>query len=142
MSAFKLVIFDFDDTLLDDTASTHAGLRALMERHDLHHVSFTEFHARHQQIIDDLSPRLFAGEIDGNQARVLRFGQLMTDYGAQEADGHAANELYRAAYKAAWQLCNGAKEVLSHLKGEGYRLALFSNYVREVQMEKVGRFAQ
>lgn len=136
----KLVIFDFDDTLLDDTASTQAGLRALIERHGLHHVSFTELHARHQQIIDDLSPRLFAGEIDGNQARLLRFGQLLTEYGVQEADGNVANELYRAAYKAAWQLCDGGREVLTHLKGEDYRLALLSNYVREVQMEKVERF--
>lgn len=136
---FQAVIFDFDDTLLDDTASTRAGLAALAEAHQLSPDPARLF-ARHAEIINDLSPLLFRGEINGHQARVLRFERLLTELGVPQPDGEAANQIYRAAYKNAWALCEGAAETLQTLRGAGYRLGLLTNYVREVQVEKIDQF--
>lgn len=140
MKSIQAILFDLDDTLLDDTASTRAGLRALALQQGLDHVPAAAFQARHQEIIEELAPRLFAREVNATQARVLRFEQLLREFGAARPDGQAANTLYRRAYREAWTLCEGVQDTLQVLRSSGYRLAVLSNYVAEVQREKLEHF--
>lgn len=70
--------------------------------------------------------------MDAHGARVLRFERL-TELGVEHPDGEAATHLYRAAYRAAWTLCDGALAGLQDLKARGLKIAVLTNYVRKVQ---------
>lgn len=140
MSHIQAVIFDLDDTLLDDTASTQAGLRALLAAHQLEPGDFGAVCQRHTQLIEEIAPRLYQGEITPDQARELRFARLLGELGAVDVDGKTANLLYREAYRTNWQTCPGALDLVQHLQSQGFKLALLTNYVREVQMEKIVQF--
>ncbi|MBZ9751966.1 HAD family hydrolase [Deinococcus sp. HMF7604] len=139
MTPLRAVILDLDDTLFDDTACTHAGLRALATGHRLTldpHDLFAQ-HAAHIRAID---PLLFRGELTAHGARVLRFTRLLTDLGVPAPDGEAATHTYRSAYRQAWTLLDGAGALLSTLRAAGLKLAVLTNYVREVQAEKLAHF--
>lgn len=140
MFPIQAVIFDLDDTLLDDTASTHAGLRALFQEHGLTPQDFGAVSRRHTEIIEFIAPALYRGEINADQARERRFALLLSEAGVPAPDGRAANQLYREVYRANWKLCAGALDLLQTLRAEGLKLALLTNYVREVQMEKIAQF--
>lgn len=135
----RAVIFDLDDTLFDDTGCTHAGLRALAAQSGLS-VPPGELFARHAAHIRAIDPLLFRGELTAHGARVLRFTRLLTELGVPDPDGEAATVTYREAYRAAWAPLPGAAEVLHELRAAGLRLAVLTNYVREVQALKLAHF--
>ncbi|THF88067.1 HAD family hydrolase [Deinococcus sp. KSM4-11] len=139
MQHLRAVILDLDDTLFDDTACTRAGLGALATRHgiDLHPDDLFARHAAHIHAID---PLLFRGEIDAHGARVLRFTRLLTELGVPNPDGEGATVTYRESYRAHWQLLAGANTLLHTLRGRGLKTAILTNYVREVQHEKLSHF--
>lgn len=136
----RAVIFDFDDTLFDDAACTRAGLAELARLHSVTHWTPQATFARHAEVIDEISPRMFSGQLTGHTARVERFTRLLTEWGIANPDGEAATHAYRAAYTRAWTLIDGATEVLGELHGRGLRTAILTNYVQEVQLEKLRFF--
>lgn len=133
------VILDLDDTLFDDSACTHAGLGAVARAHGLS-VDPTELFARHAAHIRAIDPLLFSGQLSAHGARVRRFSGLLTELGAADPDGEAATLTYRAAYREHWRLLPGAPDVLRDLRAAGLRLAVLTNYVREVQGQKLAHF--
>ncbi|GAA5435289.1 HAD family hydrolase [Deinococcus aquaticus] len=135
----RAVILDLDDTLFDDSACTHAGLRAVAHAHSLS-VDPADLFARHAAHIRAIDPLLFSGQLSAHGARVRRFAGLLTELGAAHPDGEAATLTYRAAYRKHWQLLPGAPEVLRDLRAAGLRLAVLTNYVREVQGQKLAHF--
>nr|WP_254606020.1 HAD family hydrolase [Deinococcus sp. JMULE3] len=135
----RAVIFDLDDTLFDDTGCTHVGLRALAAQSGLS-VPPAELFARHAAHIRAIDPLLFRGELTAHEARVLRFTRLLTELGVPDPDGEAATVTYRGAYRAAWAPLPGAADVLRDLRAAGLRLAVLTNYVREVQALKLTHF--
>ncbi|GGR78387.1 HAD family hydrolase [Deinococcus sedimenti] len=135
----RAVIFDLDDTLFDDTSCTHAGLRALAAHSGLS-VPPAELFARHAAHIRGIDPLLFRGELTAHAARVLRFTRLLTELGVPDPDGEAATVTYRGAYRAAWAPLPGAAGVLRDLRAAGLRLAVLTNYVRDVQAQKLAHF--
>ncbi|UBV41773.1 HAD family hydrolase [Deinococcus taeanensis] len=135
----RAVILDLDDTLFDDTGCTHAGLRALAEAHDVR-TEPGELFRRHAARIREIDPLLFRGEVTAHGARVLRFTRLLGDLGVSDPDGEAATRIYREAYRAAWALLDGAEVLLRGLRAQGLRTAVLTNYVREVQFEKLRHF--
>ncbi|GHF33732.1 putative hydrolase of the HAD superfamily [Deinococcus metalli] len=139
MTPPQAVILDLDDTLFDDTHCTRAGLRGLTRAHGLTCDPDDVFrrHAAHLRAID---PLLFRGELNAHGARVLRFTRLLTDLGVPGPDGEAATVTYRTAYRAAWTLLDGAAGVLHALRAAGVTTAILTNYVREVQVEKLAHF--
>ncbi|MFC4637483.1 HAD family hydrolase [Deinococcus hohokamensis] len=140
MPALRAVILDLDDTLFDDGACTRAGLAAVAAGHGISHWAPEELFARHAQHIRDIDPLLFRGEVSAHGARVLRFTRQLTDLGAPQPDGEAATLTYRAAYRGAWTLLDGAPDFLRELRARGLRTAILTNYVREVQREKLSHF--
>lgn len=139
VSAPRAVILDLDDTLFDDTACTRMGLRALTQRHGLS-CDADDLFRRHAAHIHTIDPLLFRGELDARGARTLRFVRLLTDLGVPTPDGEAATVIYREAYRAAWALLDGAVDVLHTLRRAGVKTAVLTNYVREVQREKLAHF--
>ena len=132
----QAVIFDLDDTLFDDFSCTRAGLKAVCEAHDVPAPSRERFGVRHNEIIHELSPLVWCGEITPQQARVRRFERLLTEHGIPNPDGEAATSLYRQAYQTAWNLYPHALEVLQTLRERGMKTAVLTNYPSEVQTEK------
>lgn len=140
MHPLRAVILDLDDTLFDDTACTHAGLAALAAEHDVRHWTSERLFTRHAEHIRAVDPLLFRGEVDAHGARILRMTRLLTDLGVPNPDGEAATRTYRTAYRAAWTLLDGAEDLLRGLRARGLRTAVLTNYVREVQLEKLTHF--
>ncbi|GGK23018.1 hydrolase [Deinococcus malanensis] len=140
MLPVRAVILDLDDTLFDDTACTHAGLAALAAEHDIRHWTPECLFARHAEHIRAIDPLLFRGEVDAHGARVLRMTRLLTDLEVPNPDGETATRTYRSAYRAAWALLEGAVDLLHELQARGLRTAVLTNYVRQVQLEKLTHF--
>lgn len=140
MTALRAVVLDLDDTLFDDAGASRAGLAALAAAHGLTHWTPDEWMARQAGHIQAINPLLFGGALDAHGARVLRFSRLLADAGVPGPDGEAAAALYRTAYRASWALLDGAAEVLGALRTAGLRLAVLTNFVREVQAEKLAHF--
>lgn len=132
----QAVIFDLDDTLFDDFSCTQAGLKAVCQAHEIPATSHERFAARHNEIIHELSPLVWRGEITPQQARVRRFERLLSEHGVSAPDGEEATSLYRQAYQTAWSLYPQALEVLRTLRERGIKTAVLTNYPSEVQTEK------
>ncbi len=135
----RAVILDLDDTLFDDTACTRAGLLALTQRYGLS-CDADDLFRRHAAHIHAIDPLLFRGDLDAHGARTLRFTRLLSDLGVSTPDGTAATGIYREAYRAAWALLDGATDVLHTLRRAGVVTAVLTNYVREVQLDKLAHF--
>lgn len=134
------MILDLDDTLFDDGACTRAGLAAVAAGHHVDHCPPQELFTRHAGHIRDIDPLLFRKEVTAHAARVLRFTRLLSDLGVTQPDGEAATHTYRAAYRSAWKVLDGADALLRELRARGLRAAVLTNYVREVQLEKLSHF--
>lgn len=135
---YELVIFDLDDTLLDTAASMRAGLEALLA-HYRADWSLERTVQRHQELIRDIDPLVFAGTLNAQQARELRFSRLLTEWNTPSPDASEATCLYRQAYVTAYAGCEGALQTVQHLRTLGLKVAVLTNYLREVQVESAGR---
>lgn len=131
----QAVIFDLDDTLFDDTSCTQAGLNAVWGAQEVPAASREAFAARHMELIHELAPLVWSGDLTPQQARVRRFERLK-EHGAASPDGEEATSLYRQAYRNAWRLYPQALHVLEVLRERGLRTAVLTNYPSEVQREK------
>lgn len=132
------VLFDLDDTLFDDAASMRAGLGAVAEAYG---CSWTPEHLfqRHRELIAELDPLVFSGRLNACGARLERFGRLLAEWQVTGPDPDRATKLYRRAYVGAYAECEGARATLQTLRGQGWRVGVLTNYLREVQTEKLER---
>lgn len=134
----RAVIFDLDDTLMDDAACTRAGLAALADEYGMGQDWPPEqLFQRHAEIIRAAEPLLFRGLLSVHEARSLRYQRLLGELGVRNVDGDAATRTYRAAYRAAWTEVEGAGEVVRALQGRGLRVGVLTNYVRDLQAQKL-----
>ncbi|GGR07198.1 HAD family hydrolase [Deinococcus ruber] len=134
------IIFDLDDTLFDDLGSTRAGLAGLGRLHP----GFAALHpddllSRHAAAIAAREAQVYAGTLTPQQARIQRFEYLLADLGISEISGEAAAQQYREAYRAAYSLNGGVLELVHAIRERGVKLAVLTNYAREVQQEKLKR---
>lgn len=137
MTSLKAVIFDLDDTLFDDTACMYAGLSALTQAYHIQNIDIKQLYQRHWEIISEIDPLLFSGQIDAQEARKRRYEKLLTELGVQQPDGLEATQIYRKAYQAHWAVIEGGPELLKTLREYGLKIGVLTNYVREVQVEKL-----
>jgi HAD superfamily hydrolase (TIGR01549 family) len=136
------VFFDLDDTLFDHTFSVRAGLASLagpfpafarqpLER--LEELYATELEAQH--------PRVLAGQLTAEDARLARFRILGRACGASDDDTGVQRiaDTYRAAYLAARRAVPGALELLRALRARTPRICLgiITNNVVDEQLEKL-----
>ena len=134
----RAVVFDLDDTLFDDAGCTLAGLSALADQHPaLAALPQAELFARHARLLAALEPQVHAGTLSVEACRVRRLRQLLEGVGVDHAAGEAAATLYHAASRAHYRSLPGALAVLRALHARGLRLAVLTNYPRDVQTAKL-----
>src|SRR3954469_10975939 len=121
------VFFDVDDTLFDHTFSVRAGLASLagpfpaFTRHPLERLEdlyATELEAQH--------PRVLAGELTADEARLARFRILGRACGASDDDAGVQRiaDTYRAAYLAGRRAVPGALELVRALRARTHRICV------------------
>lgn len=137
MTLLKAVIFDLDDTLFDDTACMYAGLAALVQAYNIQNIDIKQLYQRHWEIISEIDPLLFSGQIDAQEARKRRYEKMLAELDVQQPDGIAATHIYRKAYQAHWSAIEGGPELLKVLREYGLKIGVLTNYVSEVQIEKL-----
>lgn len=136
------VFFDLDDTLFDHTFSVRAGLASLVRpfpafaRHPLERLEdlyATELEAQH--------PRVLAGQLTADAARLARFRTLGRACGADDDDAaiERVADTYRAAYMTARRTVPGTLALLQALRARAPRLCLgvITNNVVDEQIDKL-----
>lgn len=137
MTSLKAAIFDLDDTLFDDTACMYAGLNALIQAYAIKDTDAKQLFQRHWEIISEIDPLLFSGQINAQEARKRRYEKLLAELGVQQPDGLAATQIYRKAYQAHWSVIEGGPELLTTLRERGLKIGVLTNYISEIQTEKL-----
>ncbi|UYZ61825.1 HAD family hydrolase [Hymenobacter weizhouensis] len=133
------VLFDLDDTLFDHTATARAALHASTA-----HLAFVaevgldELYRRYSELLEEMHPRVLAGELSYHDARRLRFQQLLAPYGVLGSDA-AAEEfaaLHYDQYRRLRRPVPGAGALLDALKPR-YRTGIVTNNRTAEQQDKL-----
>lgn len=121
--ADMLVLFDIDDTLLDDAAAQRRAAATLHAQ-----LGFKEDIAQFLSLWAAASQRHYArylqGELDFQGQRRARVREVVGGMGDADADALFAS--YLDAYESAWALCEDAARCLDALRGQ-HRLGVVSN---------------
>ena len=140
MRAMKpAVLFDIDDTLFDHTGCTRDALAVLRDRYpDLRAVVPDAMAHEYKRVLEALHLQVLAGTLTIDAARVERFERLFAFAGVS-ADAETALEaaaLYRSSYLSAWREVDGARDLLSALRGRA-ATAIVTNNVAKEQRRKI-----
>jgi putative hydrolase of the HAD superfamily len=140
MTDIKAVLFDLDDTLLDDAKATLAYRRQFYDNHRAR-IPFpfeTFYRIWEEQVVSDLAG-LARGEssLSGsrrNRMRIVFGNPDMTDV---EADDYVGEYLH--LYESSWELFADALTLLAQLQ-DAYLLGVVTNGDRHQQHQKILRF--
>ncbi|MGH3815861.1 MAG: HAD family hydrolase [Pseudonocardiaceae bacterium] len=126
------VCFDVDATLVDNEASTRAGLRELLGSDEAwaDWCSLTDWHYL----------RYLAGEVDFDTMRQQRTRDFFAYRGEVLCHGEVVRREERraAAMRRAWRLFDDALPCLRALRALGLRLAAITNAAGDYQRAKLG----
>ncbi len=137
--ATTAVLLDLDDTLFDHRSCTRAALESLGERFPaLRRVPAEEVESEHRRLLEELHLLVLAGRLTVDEARVERFGRLLSFAGGRSDAGAAADAAagYRAAYLRHWRAVDGALELLGALH-ERVATGVVTNNVASEQRKKI-----
>lgn len=132
------VLFDLDDTLFDHAATARAALQASTSQFTFEPaVTLDELYQRYSEQLEEMHPRVMAGEIAPRTARLLRFRQLLAPYGVLPDDAAAAfAEMHYGHYRRLRRPIAGAVALLQALKPR-YRIGIVTNNRTEEQVDKL-----
>jgi 2-haloacid dehalogenase len=134
MMAYKLFLFDVDDTLLDFKASERISITHVFEElgiHDPKNDIFTTYKTE----TDKLWKQLEAGQISKDFLKSERFKRTFATYKIQ-ADPHKASDLYLQALQETVVLIDHAKEILQDLSRVG-EVGIVTNGIESVQHHRL-----
>lgn len=130
-----LVLFDIDDTLLDDAAATREAVDALREHLGLD-VPVFEFRSRWSDSLRHHFARYIAGEIDFHEQRRARVREVLgSDVSDVESD--RIFQVYLDVYESRWSLFADVLPCLDALSK--HRLGIVSNGNAQQQLQKLSR---
>ncbi len=133
------ILFDLDDTLFDHMATARAALAATAaSRPTLRQVPLEELCQRYSELLEELHPRVMAGQLTYLAARQLRFQRLLAPYEpaiAVAAVTRVAGQHY-ADYQRLRQPVAGALALLQRLK-PAYQIGIVTNNRTAEQEEKL-----
>jgi 2-haloalkanoic acid dehalogenase type II len=133
------VLFDLDDTLFDHAntaraalATSTAGLPAFQD------VDMEALYQQYSEILEEMHPRVLAGEYSYADARRIRFQRLLAPYGyaatLPEIDEFVVK--HYGSYQRLRRPVPGALELLQALKPH-YRIGIVTNNRTTEQQEKL-----
>ena len=136
---FRLILFDLDDTLFDHIGAVESALAETSQTYpELATRPLSEVVAENLRVIEEIHPRVLAGNIDVDAARRERMLRLFKFCGStctpEQAERVAMH--YWAAYRRNRRTTAGAREVLEFLRGRA-TVGIVSNNLAAEQAEKL-----
>ena len=136
----RAVLFDLDDTLYDHTHAIRAALQAVAARAPaLLQQGFDQFFREYDKALDDVHPRVVAGELTFDQARALRYERLLAWCGDDASNPQDLAQVQVAVYRHNERLVEHAESLLLALRNDGLKLGIVTNSVRSEQQAKLER---
>ena len=141
MKNIRHIFFDLDNTLWDHRKNAVLTLEELFQRKEIsekYNILFHEFHAKYDEINEDLWVKIRDGIIDKDFLRKHRFYDTFLHFGiddeqlAQYFEKHFLDEIINFN-----ELIPQTIEILEYLKEKGYQLHVVSNGFHEVTNRKV-----
>jgi putative hydrolase of the HAD superfamily len=141
MRELKAVLFDLDDTLLDDTrAFTTAAQEVAAEVAAEHGIDALALKDAYIAEAQGFWHRLTAAELQTKLAlvRATMWGSALRSVGLHDGDlAERSAHNYNAYRKKYFALFPGALDLLRELKSGGKKIALLTNGVSETHREKI-----
>ncbi|WP_127848276.1 YjjG family noncanonical pyrimidine nucleotidase [Lacticaseibacillus hulanensis] len=119
------LIFDLDDTILDFTASEEKGLSGVFA--DFGITDNEQTRTTYKRVNSSLWAALERGELTRAQLLDIRFERFAEAIHKPDLDAHAAEKEYRQFLNNGFDEVPGAKSLLQHLRGAGYRVLAGTN---------------
>lgn len=135
MDAYRVLLFDIDNTLLDFTAGAMQSMEAIFLEAGLAYTP--EMFGVFQTENDKLWARIERGELTIAGLRDVRWQTILACLGL-EADGAAMEDAFRIRLHESAVPVAGAREALEHLHGK-YRLCAASNGPYAQQVNRLRR---
>lgn len=143
MSARRLraVLFDLDDTLVDhSTASRLSTADVLNLAPELRAAGVDAVQAVNSRVLETTHLHVAVGRLTADEARVLRWREVLEHFGADPSLAEEIAEAARAAYRRHHRLVDGVPPLLEALRDAGLTLGIVSNSNRAEQVDKLQRF--
>jgi putative hydrolase of the HAD superfamily len=133
------VFFDLDDTVFDHAGARRAALRLwLIEHPRTRKRTLEEVDRRYQVLLDAIHPKVLAGKVSSEVARVDRFELLARWMGAPSSRKEAIRSAarYRESYLRNRRAIPGARELMTDLHGSVF-VGIITNNAQSEQEEKL-----
>jgi len=141
MKNIRHIFFDLDNTLWDHRKNAILTLNELFQRKEInekYNLLFDEFHAKYNEINEDLWIKIRDGIIDKDFLRKHRFYDTFLHFDIDDEEladyfeKHFLDEIIN--YN---ELIDGTLEILEYLKSKDYQLHVVSNGFHEVTNRKI-----
>lgn len=135
------ILFDLDDTLFDHRGCTREALAVFRRRFAaLRRVPMRRLEQHYHDVLEELHPRVLAGELDVAEARAERMARIFAMAGSPVTRARARRlaEDWREAYDAAWRPVRGARSLLKLLR-ESVVIGIVTNNRTDEQRSKLRR---
>lgn len=134
--SYELILFDADDTLFDFSQSELNALKLSFGEHEieLSDLYFESYKKINQQLWKEFEE----GKLAQDQLRVERFQRFFIEQGLTMDAAHFSTRYLTHLSEGAF-LVPGALELCDYLKSHGYRLAIITNGIKEVQLKRIGK---
>lgn len=135
------VLFDLDDTLFDHANTARAALASSTAGlPEFEGIELEVLYQQYSEILEEMHPRVLAGEYNHLEARQIRFRLLLGPYGyattPDELDRFV--ELHYGSYRRLRRPVAGALALLEALKPH-YRIGIVTNNRTQEQQEKLAQ---
>ena len=141
MAAVRAVLFDLDDTLVDQRGIQY-DIAQRLQRHSgrLAEVEAQTLASRSMFHMDALHALVVSGQLTLHDARVERYRRLLHEFAADTTLAESFAIRHRDNYLALECLVPGAAALVEALHARGLSLAIVSNSARDEQQRKLNRF--
>jgi len=142
MGTTRVVLCDLDDTLFDHTGASRRALSVMQQRDAARRVwSLEEFAGRYGAILERVHVEVLAGHLTADEARQIRFSELLVAAGVESTDLKAAEaaQHYRVAYEQSWGGVPGAAAFVKAVSRAGVPIGIVTNNLEQEQRAKLRR---
>ena len=141
MKNIRHIFFDLDNTLWDHRKNAVLTLEELFQRKEIsekYNILFHEFHAKYDEINEDLWVKIRDGIIDKDFLRKHRFYDTFLHF---DVDNFELAQIFEHQFLdeiiAYNELIEGSIEILEYLKSKNYTIHIISNGFHEVTHRKI-----
>ncbi|KAB3528843.1 HAD family hydrolase [Alkaliphilus serpentinus] len=133
---YQYILFDADDTLFDYTKAEVFALTSLLKDHDIE--CSDEILNSYRTINMQLWKEFEVGNVDMITLRTKRFERLIQEHSLSvKSDFQDFSQRYLQFLGEASFIIEGAIDICRYLFDKGFRLAIITNGIKEVQLNRI-----